>query len=794
MKTLCRNAMLFAATALSLGSLAQPANQVRPLTVDDAFSTNEFLINGGPATFSPDSSQLAYVVCDHKRREEAPRDRVTVLVATLGSAMYTLGCDIWVSPTDGGPGRNVSGASGNNWAPAWSPDGAQLAFLSDRDGAAKLYVWNARTGAVRKLGDEVVRTFIGAERPQWAPDGKHILVRLRPPGMQDEDLFHEKSMPPREAVPAKKASQGPTVVVHLAGAADKSAAGAAQTSAGTQEGMSSRKDLPKELIADIALVSVESGTARRLVERAMASHVELAPNGRSLIYTQWKSGPEYGASVAKYELVRVDLASGTRQVLVPELRMFNVSSNALSWSPDSRWIAYFGATSAEQMSNLKVGSGSSSHSDLFVVSASGGVPARCLPAHEIVGFDSDFTRPLWSPQSDAFYAIADNQVWRGSPQTRRCTPLAQEPHVEIRSLVPAGNGGTVWTPDGSLAVVVARDVRTKSDGFYSVSRNGQLRKQLEQRKRYGSGEVTIASSDGAKLAFPAQSASEPEDMWITTAAFDPPTRVTRLNPHLDEYIFGASRLIGFRNADGKELQASLLLPADYEPGKRYPMIVLVYASMPGSRNVNTFGLVNMGQYNYQMLATRGYAVLNPDIPVNIGTPMQDLVKSVLPAVDAAVHLGIADPDRLGVTGQSNGGYSTLALIAQTQRFKAAVMNAGFGDLTAFHGTWGGAWIPWLERLGGAMGLAPWENPQRYVQNSPVYYLDRITTPLIIQAGVLDSGIVPYSDQVFVGLKRLGKDVTYLRYEDEGHLLEIPANKVDYWERTLEFWDQRLKGK
>src|SRR3546814_14826244 len=90
------------------------------------------------------------------------------------------------------------------------------------------------------------------------------------------------------------------------------------------------------------------------------------------------------------------------------------------------------------------------------------------------------------------------------------------------------------------------------------------------------------------------------------------------------------------------------------------------------------------------------------------------------------------------------------------------MNAGFGDLTAFHGTMGGAWIPWLEKRGGSMKVPPWEAPQRYVENSPIYYLDRIETPLIIQAGRADLSIVQHSDQVWVEMQRLSTPATYLR--------------------------------
>jgi dipeptidyl aminopeptidase/acylaminoacyl peptidase len=92
-----------------------------------------------------------------------------------------------------------------------------------------------------------------------------------------------------------------------------------------------------------------------------------------------------------------------------------------------------------------------------------------------------------------------------------------------------------------------------------------------------------------------------------------------------------------------------------------------------------------------------------------------------------------------------------------------------------------------------MGAGPWDAPQTYVQNSPIYQLNRVETPMIIEAGGADAGIVPYSDQVFVGLKRLGKDVTYLRYGGESHVLAAQANLIDYWNRVIRFLDDRLKS-
>jgi dipeptidyl aminopeptidase/acylaminoacyl peptidase len=296
--------------------------------------------------------------------------------------------------------------------------------------------------------------------------------------------------------------------------------------------------------------------------------------------------------------------------------------------------------------------------------------------------------------------------------------------------------------------------------------------------------------------------SEP-NIWVAGPQFISPRQVTVLNPSLSPYTFGTSRLIDYVSEDGQHLQSALLLPAGYEPGKRYPMLVWVYASDYGSRLVNHFGLWgDISPFNFQLLATRGYAIIAPDMPVRVGTPMRDMMKTVMPAIDRAVALGIADPNRLAVAGQSNGGYSTLALIVQTHRFKAAIMNAGFGDLAGFYGcmrhigasaTGKPVWIDWVVTHGGAMGVPPWSAPERYVTNSPVYYLDRITTPLLMQDGANDDCIVEFSDEVFIDLQSMGKDVTYLRYGDENHILERSANIVDYWNRVFKFFNDHLSS-
>lgn len=213
-----------------------------------------------------------------------------------------------------------------------------------------------------------------------------------------------------------------------------------------------------------------------------------------------------------------------------------------------------------------------------------------------------------------------------------------------------------------------------------------------------------------------------------------------------------------------------------------------------SGNVNRYGAAGPEHHNMQLLSSRGYAVLLPDAPLAVGTPMQDLAKTVLPAVDKTVEMGIADTERLGVMGISYGGYSTLALLVQTTRFKTAVMDVGVGNLSSSYGVMLKNGMPfgvsWAEEGQGRMGGPPWQFPERYVQNSPLFYLDKVQTPLLINQGGMD--VSPFqSDEIFVGLRRLGKKVVYVRYENEGHGIEHYSNRIDYWNRVIEWFQSYL---
>src|SRR5260370_5625209 len=253
--------------------------------------------------------------------------------------------------------------------------------------------------------------------------------------------------------------------------------------------------------------------------------------------------------------------------------------------------------------------------------------------------------------------------------------------------------GVLWSHnDAGTMIALCLDEESKEFEFFDIEqatfRSTGLLKIHQCRMCGAFGQLAFAavSRDGRRFVFSSEEGEQDTDLWLTDSNFSSPQRITWINPIFDEYRMGAARLVEWQSLDGDLLRGTLLLPAGYQEGKRCPLIVWVYGGERGSDYVDKFGLVpGGGPFNLQLLATRGYAVLFPDAPQHVGTPMLDLAKTVLPGLDKVIEMGIADPDRLGLMGHSYGGYSVLSLIVQTKRFKAAIECDGPGDLVGMYG-------------------------------------------------------------------------------------------------------------
>jgi dipeptidyl aminopeptidase/acylaminoacyl peptidase len=249
--------------------------------------------------------------------------------------------------------------------------------------------------------------------------------------------------------------------------------------------------------------------------------------------------------------------------------------------------------------------------------------------------------------------------------------------------------------------------------------------------------------------------------------------------------------------DGVPRQGLLYKPEDFDPSKKYPLISYFYEDLsdglhsyipPNGRNV-----INPTHY-----VSNGYLVFEPDIHYEIGYPGPSAVKSIVPGVQKLLERGYIDPKKLGLQGQSWGGYQALYIITQTQMFAAAMAGAPVANMTSAYGgiRWGTGVNRSMQYEAGQsrIGKSLFEAPDLYLQNSPLFSLPRVTTPLFIMSNDMDDAVPWWQGiELFVGMRRLGKEAYLINYNNDVHNPQSRANQKDIAMRMQQFFDNKLKG-
>ncbi len=306
------------------------------------------------------------------------------------------------------------------------------------------------------------------------------------------------------------------------------------------------------------------------------------------------------------------------------------------------------------------------------------------------------------------------------------------------------------------------------------------------------------AEDAEVFLYTKQTYKDYPDYYVSGRDLADGKKITEANPQQKEFLWSSgSMLLDYESAKGDKLQAALFLPANYEKGEKYPLIVYFYEKL--SQNMNRYYIPSARGFNKSVYNSRGYAVLMPDIVYTINDPGMSAVWCVLPAVEAAIESGVVDKDNIGIHGHSWGGYQSSFLITQTDMFSACVTGAPLTNMISMYSSiyWnsGSANQPIFESSQGRFTGGYWENLEAYARNSPVYYAQNVTTPVIILHNDKD-GAVDWNQGIeyYNTLRRLGKEVIMLQYKGENHGLRKPANQKDYTVRIKEFFDHHLMGK
>jgi len=367
---------------------------------------------------------------------------------------------------------------------------------------------------------------------------------------------------------------------------------------------------------------------------------------------------------------------------------------------------------------------------------------------------------------------------------------------QVRYRIEELDEDKLFYTQGEKVLLSAYYDQLKHHGFYHAEIGATfVDKRMEDKKRY---RIIAKARDADILIFTREDFREFPDVWASDSGLNRPKRLTNENPQLADFALGEPQLVEWQSLDGTPLQGVLIKPGNSQEGKRYPVLVYFYRFF-SQRMYHFNEMVVNHRPNFPLYTSNGYAVFLPDVRFDVGTPGASATKALVPGVQKLVDMGIADPNAIGLHGHSWSGYQAAFVITQTHIFKAAVAGAPVSNMTsAYSGIRLGTGLArqfQYEAGQSRIGASMWERRDLYIENSPVFFADRIQTPLLIQFGDIDEA-VPWQQgiELYLAMRRLDKDVIFLQYFDEPHHLKKYPNKLDYTLKMMEYFDHYLKGK
>ena len=336
---------------------------------------------------------------------------------------------------------------------------------------------------------------------------------------------------------------------------------------------------------------------------------------------------------------------------------------------------------------------------------------------------------------------------------------------------------------------------TKESGFAEFNpKNTKLEELRKGPYNYGK---PIKSELSDNLLFSKESFKEFPNLHLTDLSFEKSVVLSDANPQQENFNWGTIELVNWTSLDGIKLSGMLVKPENFDPNKKYPMIVNFYERSSNSLHRHLAPNYVRSTINYSFYASRGYVIFNPDVQYREGYPGESAYNCVIPGVTALIEKGFIDKDRIGVQGHSWGGYQIAYLVTKTDIFRAAESGAPVPNMISAYG--GIRWWTGLSRqfqyehTQSRIGGTPWKYPMRYIENSPIFNIDKINTPLLIMHNDAD-GHVPWYQGIefFVSLRRLGKPSWFLNYNGEPHWPLKYQNRKDFSLRMAQFFDYYLK--
>lgn len=401
----------------------------------------------------------------------------------------------------------------------------------------------------------------------------------------------------------------------------------------------------------------------------------------------------------------------------------------------------------------------------------------------------------WTENDEALLIYDRYDIWQFIPGNANGTRITKGRESKTRYRYVRLDDEERFINNNGKWLLTTFNEADKNAGYYEYNaKSGKGKQLLSGPYRYTN---PIKAKQNNKLIFTRESFVEFPDIQYSDLGFKSQTKISKANPQQSNYNWGTAEIVKWTSLDGLELEGMLIKPENFDPSKKYPMIVNFYEKSSTGIHRHKAPSAGRSTINYSFYTSRGYIIFNPDIYYRIGYPGESAYNCVIPGITSLIEKGFIDKDRIGVQGHSWGGYQIAYLVTRTDIFKAAEAGAPVPNMISAYG--GIRWWTGLSRqfqyehTQSRIGGTPWEYPARYIENSPIFYIDKINTPLLIMHNDAD-GHVPWYQGIefFVSLRRLGKPSWFLNYNGEPHWPVKRQNRLDFNIRMAQFFDYYLK--
>lgn len=675
---------------------------------------------------------------------------------------------------------NIVSGLGNYGQPVINEDATLIAFLTDKDDYAhkmpswSLYLWNAKDNAAKSI---VTHDTKGMPKDWW------IKSSVSPNFTEDSRRLTLDTVPipeDRNKTDEKKADADPKAKLDIWHWQDPSLQ-------------------PMQLLR-INQEKNRSYTA--IYDLTKDTLIQLENKEMTLVSIDRRSSSDLAIGIAseKYDKIRSwDISGYNDSYLVnlntgkatPIMKMAPVSP---SLSPNGKFITWWDGKQKKwfaHSSNLKP------NQKMKPIDLGKGIKFRLdNELHDTPSLPRSYGSAGWV-DNDAAILIYDRwDIWKVDPAGKQkpvCITNGEgrKNLIQFRGVRLDSEKRTINLDEDN--VLSAMDHKTKASGYYKLSPKAGLQKLLVLDEKVG-GLRKAKESDA--IMFTRSTFQQSPDIWASTLGFKSVRRISKANPQQNEYLWGSAELVNWKANDGQPLDGILYKPENFDAKKKYPMIVYFYER--NSDNLHSYFAPAAGRsiINFSFYVSRGYVVFIPDIPYKTGEPGPSAVNAILPGVESIVAKGFIDKKKIGMQGHSWGGYQTAYLVTQTDMFACAESGAPVSNMTSAYGgiRWGTGMSRMFqyEQTQSRIGATLWEARDKYIANSPVFFADKINTPLLILHNDKDTAVPWYQGiELFVAMRRLSKPSWMLNYNGDPHWVMSDANRMDFAKRMQQFFDHYL---